>query len=202
MMTVSNLMSDSISTIFLMLKKIKCDNNAYSLFLELWVPTFNTEQYFHSPLPLLKAIFLCIHGDWCPHIMKTFIISSFTQNQSCINKTQWMRNIIKKIYILNNMTVMWGFHHISFEVAGLLACCIKQLGSCFLTSWRNIQPSSPGLWVMLELTSQKMKVVHSSEMLGSNYSITQTNNPQDLLLQYDNTFATNTVFQCCVISSW
>jgi hypothetical protein len=122
----SNLMSDSISTIFPMLKKIKCDSNAYSLFLELWVPTFNSEWYYNSPLPFLKAIFLCIHGDWHPHIMKTFIILSLhtkliMHQQNTMNQED---NIIRKKYILKNMTVMWSFHHITVKVAGLLACCI------------------------------------------------------------------------------
>ena len=124
---------------------------------------------------------------------------SIMHQQNTVNEED---NIIRKKHILNNMTVMWGFQHISIEVAGLLVCCITQLGSCYLTSWRNIQPSSPGMWVKLWLISQKMKVVHSSEMLGSNYPITKTNNPEDLLPQYGNTFATNTIFQCCVISSW
>jgi hypothetical protein len=124
---------------------------------------------------------------------------SIMHQQNTMNEED---NIIRKKYILNNMTVMWVFHHINVEVAGLLACCIMQLGICFLTSWRKIQPSSPGLWVKLGLISQKMKVVYSSEMLGNNHPITKTNNPEDLLPQYDNTFATNTIFQCCVISSW
>jgi len=47
----------------------------------------------------------------------------------------------------------------------------------------------------------KMKVVCTFETLGSDYPTIQCNNPEDLLPQYENRFARNTIFQCCVISS-
>jgi len=51
------------------------------------------------------------------------------------------------------------------------------------------------------LIIRKMKVVCMFETLGSDYRTIQCNNPKDLFPQCENRFATNTVFQCCVISS-
>jgi hypothetical protein len=57
---------------------------------------------------------------------------------------------------------------------------------------------SKGYESMHRFKTLKVKVTGSFEMSGGNYTTTWRNNPEDLLPPYENRFAKNKIFQCCV----
>jgi hypothetical protein len=92
---------------------------------------------------------LCIHGDWHPYVMKTFVLffhrKSSLYQQNNVNEED--KIIIKKYVLYNTKTVIWGFQCMFVEEAGLVVCCAMWLGNFFPKLWGNVQPSSSGLWV-------------------------------------------------------
>lgn len=102
-------------------------------------------------------------------------------------------------------TVIWGFHHKNVEEACILGCCTMWLGN--LSSKfqkrkkKNILPSSSGLCVhprgyesIRGVITLKTKVACSFETSRSSYPTQRHKNPEDLLPQYKNRFATNKIF--------
>jgi hypothetical protein len=97
--------------------------------------------------------------------------------------------VLKNTYILNNKnTVIWGFlFSVIAEKLNLVVCCSVWLGNLFpIFEGRycpRVQPSEslPGLKTL------KVKAARSLETLGSSYTTTWSNNPQDLVPQCDNT---------------
>jgi hypothetical protein len=95
--------------------------------------------------------------------------------------------------------VFCGFHRAVVEVF----CFIERWG--YVISSRRFEEICRLNLLSYEsihgLIIPEIKAVRSFETSETNYLNTQRHNPEDMLPQYENKFATNKFFQLCVISS-
>ena len=139
-------------------------------------------------------ILSCICGNWCQNIMETFIISFFLRKsvkhqQDAINEHKIIRSVF--------LTVQW------FEIVAewlLRKQVFRVVAWCgwVIYSWRFKEIYCLHLqsyeWIY-RLKTLRMKAVCSFKTSGSIFPTNCCNNPEDLLPQYENRFATSKIIQ-------